>query len=133
MTTSFRILIIDDEPIVCDRLSGELERCGFHVEAFTDSTAALERLTTEPFDLVITDIKMRGPTGIEVMGFVKENHPATKVIVITGFATFETAREALHGGAVDFIPKPFKISQLRELVLRLAAEKEGGGPAGGGG
>jgi len=125
MKPSFRILIIDDEKIVCDRLSMELERSGFEVEAYTESGQALQRISAQHFDLVITDIKMRGPNGIEVMNFVKENHPSTRVIVITGFATVETAREALKGGAVDFIPKPFKMSQLRELVLRLAAEKAG--------
>jgi DNA-binding NtrC family response regulator len=121
--TNFRILVIDDEKIVCDRLSMELEREGFAVEAYTESGQALQRIASQRFDLVITDIKMRGPNGIEVMNFVRENHPSAKVIVITGFATVETAREVLKGGAVDFIPKPFKMSKLRELVLRLAAEK----------
>jgi DNA-binding NtrC family response regulator len=95
------------------------------VEAYTESGQALQRIASQHFDLVITDIKMRGPNGIEVMNFVKENHPSTKVIVITGFATVETAREVLKGGAVDFIPKPFKMSKLRELVLRLANESTG--------
>ena len=125
MKPNFRILVIDDEKIVCDRLSMELEREGFEVEAYTESEQALQRMASQHFDLVITDIKMRGPSGIEVMNFVRENHPSTKVIVITGFATVETAREVLKGGAVDFIPKPFKMSKLRELVLRLAAEKTG--------
>jgi len=121
MGPGFRVLIIDDERIVCERLDAEMTKLGFEAETFTDSSEALERLATQRFDLVITDIKMRGPTGIEVMRFVKENYPATNVIVITGFATVETAREALKGGAVDFMPKPFKISQLRELVLSIAA------------
>ena len=123
MDPSYRILIIDDEKIVCDRLSTEMQWSGFTVEACTESSQALQRLSTQPFDLVITDIKMRGPNGIEVMNFVKENYPTTRVIVITGFATIDTAKEVLKGGAVDFIPKPFKMSQLRDLVLRLAAEK----------
>lgn len=125
MKPNFRILVIDDEKIVCDRLSMELEREGFEVEAYTESEQALQRIESQHFDLVITDIKMRGPNGIEVMNFVRENHPSAKVIVITGFATVETAREVLKGGAVDFIPKPFKMSKLRELVLRLAADKTG--------
>jgi DNA-binding NtrC family response regulator len=125
MKPNFRILVIDDEKIVCDRLTMELEREGFAVEAYTESGQALQRIASQHFDLVITDIKMRGPNGIEVMNFVKENHPSTKVIVITGFATVETAREVLKGGAVDFIPKPFKMSKLRELVLRLANESTG--------
>jgi DNA-binding NtrC family response regulator len=123
MKPSFRVLIIDDENIVCERLSMEMERAGFEVEAYTESSQALQRMASQPFDVVITDIKMQGPNGIEVMNFVRENHPSTRVIVITGFATVETAREALKGGAVDFIPKPFKMSQLRDLVVRLAAEK----------
>jgi len=131
MQPTFRILVIDDEKIVCERLSMELERAGLDVEAFTDSGQALERMSSQQFDLVITDIKMRGPNGIEVMNFVKENHPSTRVLVITGFATVETAREVLKGGAVDFIPKPFKMSQLRELVLRLVAEKAARAPAAG--
>jgi DNA-binding NtrC family response regulator len=130
MSGPFRILIVDDEQIVCDRLSAEMERAGFVVEACTESAAALQRLAEQHFDLLITDIKMRGPTGIELLSFVRESRAQTKVIVITGFATVETAREALRGGAVDFIPKPFKMSQLRELVLRIAAEaapaKDGG-------
>ena len=121
MRPGFRVLIIDDEKIVCERLGAEMTKLGFEVETFTDSSEALQRIATQHFDLVITDIKMRGPTGIEVMRFVKENYPTTKVIVITGFATVETAREALKGGAVDFLPKPFKISQLRDLVLGIAA------------
>ena len=121
MRPGFRVLIIDDENIVCERLGAEMTKLGFEVETFTDSSEALQRIATQHFDLVITDIKMRGPTGIEVMRFVKENYPTTKVIVITGFATVETAREALKGGAVDFMPKPFKISQLRDLVLSIAA------------
>jgi DNA-binding NtrC family response regulator len=129
MKPAFRVLVIDDEKIVCDRLSVELERAGLEVEALTESGQALERMSSQRFDLVITDIKMRGPNGIEVMNFVKENYPSTRVIVITGFATVETAREVLKGGAVDFIPKPFKISQLRELVLRLVAEKASVEPA----
>jgi len=129
MKPSFRVLIIDDENIVCERLSMEMERAGFEVEAYTESSQALQRMASQHFDVVITDIKMQGPNGIEVMNFVRENHPSTRVIVITGFATVETAREALKGGAVDFIPKPFKMSQLRELVMRLAAEKAGRTPA----
>ena len=129
MPPNFRVLVIDDEKIVCERLSMELERAGLEVEAFTESGRAMERMSSQQFDLVITDIKMRGPNGIEVMNFVKENHPSTRVLVITGFATVETAREVLKGGAVDFIPKPFKMSQLRELVLRLVAEKAARAPA----
>lgn len=129
MKTGLRILIIDDERIVCERLTHALEKFGFEVEAYTDSREALERIAAQRFDILITDIKMRGPSGIDVLHFVRQHHPSTKVIVITGFATVETATEVLKGGAVDFIPKPFKMSQLRDLILRLAEEHPGHAPA----
>ncbi len=130
MKTRLRILIIDDERIVCERLTHSLEKFGFDVEARTDSREALDRIAEQRFDVLITDIKMRGPSGIDVMNFVREHHPGTKVIVITGFATVETAREVMKGGAVDFIPKPFKMSQLRDLILRIAEEQPGHAPVG---
>ena len=117
-----RILILDDERIVCERLRPTVEKLGFEVETFTSSTEALARLAEQRFDVMVTDLKMPGPGGLDVLRFVKENHPRTKVIVITGFATVETAREALKGGAVDFFPKPFKMSALRELIVKLAAD-----------
>jgi DNA-binding NtrC family response regulator len=122
----FRILIVDDEKIVCERLSAEMERAGYEVEAFTGSSEAMQRISEKPFDLVITDIKMRGPTGMDLMRFVTEHYPQTKVIMITGFATVETARQALKGGAIDFIAKPFKMRELRDLVTRLATESKNG-------
>ncbi len=125
MKTRLRILIIDDEPIVCERLTHALEKFGFEVEAQTDSQAALDRVVEQRFDVLITDLKMRGPSGMDVLHFVRERHPATKVIVITGFATVETAREVMKGGAIDFIPKPFRMSQLRDLILRIVEEQPG--------
>ena len=123
-TIDFRVLVVDDESIVCERVQAELEKLGFAVQTRTDSSQALQCITEQQFDLIITDIKMRGPSGMDITRFVKENCPRARVIVITGYATVETARQALREGAVDFLPKPFKLSELRELVLRLAAERE---------
>ena len=123
MTPRLRILVLDDEQIVCDRVQATMEKLGFRVETFTDSRKALDRVAAERFDVVITDLKMPGPGGIDVLKFVREQHPTTRVVVITGFATAEAAREALKQGAVDFIPKPFKLSQLRDLILRIAEER----------
>jgi DNA-binding NtrC family response regulator len=123
MTPKLSILVLDDERIVCDRVQTTMEKLGFHVEAFTDSRKALDRVAVERFDVVVTDLKMPGPGGIDVLKFVREQHPTTRVVVITGFATAEAAREALKQGAVDFIPKPFRLSQLRDLILRIAEER----------
>lgn len=130
MEAPFRILILDDERIVCDRLRPLLEKLGFEVEAFTDSSKAIARLAEQRFDVLVTDLKMPGIGGLDVLTFAREHSGSTKVIVITGFATTDTAREALAGGAVEFIPKPFKMSKLRDLIVRLAEEKRGhAGPA----
>jgi DNA-binding NtrC family response regulator len=113
-----KILILDDEPIVGDRLKPALEKCGYEVETQTDSQAAIDQLAQARYDVLITDLKMSGPSGLDVLRFVKEQTPGTRVIVITGYATAEQAKESMKGGAVDFIAKPFRISQLRELIAR---------------
>ncbi len=122
MGTGKRILVLDDEPIVGDRLKPALEKLGFEVEAFTSSQAAVQRIVEESFDVLVTDLKMQKPDGLEVMDFVKQQSPATKVVIITGFATADTARETMKGGAVDFIAKPFKIRELCDLIVKLTSE-----------
>jgi DNA-binding NtrC family response regulator len=118
MSASRDVMVLDDEPIVGDRLRPALEKDGFHVEVFTDSTAALERLKEKTFSVLVTDVKMRGPSGMDVLRFVKEHAPETQVIVITGYATIETSHEADALGAVHFIPKPFRMKDLVKLVAR---------------
>jgi DNA-binding NtrC family response regulator len=117
-----QILILDDEPIVCKRLHPALEKAGYEVEAFTRSTEAMERVKTKEFDIVITDLKMEGVDGMTFLTAVKERSPTTEVIVITGFATMETAKESYQKGVFDFVAKPFKLGEIQEVV-RKAAEK----------
>ena len=119
MKRQVRVILLDDEPIVCERLKPALEKIGFYVEAYTKSQDVIDRFSKEKFDVLVTDLKMQKPDGLEVMNFVKQQSPSTKVIIITGFATEETAEEALEGGAIEFIAKPFKISQLRDLILSI--------------
>ena len=121
MSEKAKILILDDEPIVGDRLKPALEKCGYDVETLTDSQAAIDQLAQTRYDVLITDLKMAGPSGLDVLRFVREHTPGTRVIVITGYATAEQAKESMKGGAVDFIAKPFRISQLRELIARTLA------------
>jgi DNA-binding NtrC family response regulator len=119
MALKGRILVVDDEPIVCERLKPALEKVGFYVETYTDSQNAIDRLAEEKFDVVVTDIKMKGPDGLDILHFVKQQSSTTQVVIITGFATVDSAREAMKSGAADFIAKPFKIRQLRDLILRI--------------
>jgi len=124
MKTKKKVLVLDDEPIVGDRLKPALEKKGFYVEAFTESQAAVQRMVEESFDVLVTDLKMQKPDGLEVMDFVKQHSPSTKVVIITGFATVETAVETLKGGAADFIAKPFKIRDLCALIVKLTSERD---------
>ena len=97
--TPMRILILDDEPIVCKRLKPAFQKMGHTVETFTDSTLALARLHETKFDIVVTDLKMEGADGIQILNGAKASSPDTQVIVITGFATLETAKESYRKGA----------------------------------
>jgi DNA-binding NtrC family response regulator len=118
MSESVSILVLDDEPIVGKRLRSALEKNGYAVEVFEDSRAALRRLDEREFDIIVTDVRMEEVDGIQVLEHVLERSARTKVIVITGYATVEVAREALAKGAFDFIAKPFKPDDLRQVIQR---------------
>ena len=115
-------MVIDDERIVGKRLEPALKKTGDFVESFEDGEKALTRFAQEPFDIVITDIRMDKIDGIEILERVLAASVNTKVIIITGYATVEIAREALSKGAFDFIAKPFKPSDLREIIERASRE-----------
>lgn len=117
-----RVLILDDESIVCKRLEPFLEKKGYHVETFYQSPHALRRFMKSPFHIVVTDLKMNGMDGMEFLTEVKKKSPETEVIVITGFASMETAKESFHKGVFDFLAKPFKPEEIYE-VIRKAEEK----------
>lgn len=121
------ILIVDDEPIVGDRLKAFIKKDGHRVETFVDPSAALTRLEEKKFDIVISDIRMGVIDGITVMQKVFQSSPRTKVIMITGYATLELARESLTKGAFDFIAKPFKLKEIRRTIEKAVESLEKGG------
>ena len=120
MEDTLQIIVIDDESIVCERIKASLEKFDFVVETFTESQPAVKRIAEKKFHIVVTDLKMKGLDGIEILKLAKELNPESQVIIITGFATVEKAREALKIGAYDFIAKPFKLTQLRDLIIEAA-------------
>lgn len=115
-----RVMILDDEPIVGKRLGPALAKHGFEVEVFTDPTEALARIDEEVFDIVVTDLRMEGVDGIQILEHIMSSSKNTRVILITGYATVEVAREALVKGAFDFIAKPFKPKDLRAVINKAA-------------
>jgi DNA-binding NtrC family response regulator len=131
MEKQLQILILDDEPIVGERLKAALQKDGFGVEIFVEPEKALIRLSDKSFDIVVTDIRMDSMDGLQILEHVSKISKSTKVIMITGFATIEVARESLAKGAFDFIAKPFKIKELRTTITNAARviEEERGGKA----
>lgn len=113
-----RIMIIDDERIVGDMAKMALEQDGYAVETFLNGEAALARMRETRFDVVVTDLKMKGIDGMVVLRTVKEHYPETKVIMITAFANLDTAIEALRGDVFDFFPKPVRIKELKASIAR---------------
>jgi len=117
------VLIVDDEESLREVLTIMLHREGYLVEAAQDGEQAIKRLKESRFDLVISDIKMPKVSGLELLGYIKENSPETLVIMITAFSSTDDAVEAMKQGAYDYITKPFQNEEIR-LIVRNALEKQ---------
>ena len=116
MDKKIKILLLDDEPIVIERVKSSLEMSGYYVDSFVSSEDAIAKLKEVKYDILITDIKMSSPDGMEVLKTAKQIQPDIKPVIITGFATNQTAEFAKKLGAIEFIPKPFKMSQLKNIL-----------------
>ena len=120
----FRILVVDDELIVRDSLKEWLEEEGFSVDMAESGSEALKRLAEGPYHLMLTDIKMPGMDGVEVLQKAKESCPDLCVVMMTAYATVETAVEAMKTGALDYLVKPFDPDKLIPMVLRIYEDLE---------
>ncbi|HEX7955763.1 MAG TPA: sigma-54 dependent transcriptional regulator, partial [Pyrinomonadaceae bacterium] len=116
------LLIVDDEPGMRQLLSHVFGRAGHEVRAAENGAKALELLRREPADLVVSDVKMPDMGGIELLRHLREFLPDAAVVMMTAFATVETAREAFKLGADDFIQKPFDVDELK-LIVEKALER----------
>ncbi|MEI6306605.1 MAG: response regulator, partial [Deltaproteobacteria bacterium] len=119
-----KILIVDDELSMREFLSILLEREGYRVTAAANADAALAQLDLNLFDLVISDVKMPGLNGIELLRRIKTNAPDTSVLMITAFSEAEQAVEAMKLGAYDYIAKPFKIEEVKQLVKNAIEKRD---------
>jgi len=124
MQSKANILIIDDEETMRDSCRQTLSRDGNRIEVAESGSKGLSLLEAESFDLVILDLKMPGLSGMEVLKKIKQSDPEVMVVVITGYATVESAVEAMRIGAYDFIPKPFTPDSLRVIVKRALDRRE---------
>src|SRR5215475_1455937 len=120
---SAHILIADDDEVSCQLFAETLEAEGYRVEQATSGESALSRLGEETPDLLIIDVRMPGTSGLEVTRIVHEKYPSLPVIVMTAFGSIETAIEAIHEGAFDFISKPMNLEEIKKTVSRALAQR----------
>ncbi len=124
-----RILVVDDDPQIRDLLATFLERNGYEIETADCTTSAIASLQVNEYDIVLTDKNMPdgsgdAEAGMLLLKYVKEHAPSSEVIMITGFATIETAIEAMKMGAFDYIMKPVPLDELRRKIERILDYKK---------
>ena len=124
MDKKFKILIIDDEDIVLKSCLRILKNDDYEIDTVYSGDEGLKRTNEKEYDIVITDLKMPGLSGMEVLATLRKNKPEVTMIIFTGYATVENAREALKMGAFDYIPKPFTNEELRTVVENAVNSRE---------
>ena len=118
----FRILIVDDNREIRGILEEYLREEGYFAQGAPDGEEALAKYAETPFDLIITDLNMPGMTGIELIREIAGNENAAEFIIITGYASLDSAIEAVKAGAFDYLVKPFRIEELK-VVIKNAQDK----------
>ena len=122
VTRSLVVLVVDDDPALCELVTDGLEPQGITVESRTDGRAAFALIATRDFDCIITDLKMPGLHGFELIERIVANRPELPVIVLTGAGDFPTAVGAMRAGAYDFVTKPVDLAALA-LAVKRAGER----------
>src|SRR5258706_12309252 len=115
---SAHILVVDDEGAIRYSISKTLQRVGYQVSAAASGEEALDMLGEQIFDVVLTDIRMPGLTGVELLSKIKERAPDAIVLLMTGYASLGTAVESLRLGAHDYLIKPSSSQDIRQSVTR---------------
>ena len=113
-----KILVVDDEQGLCAGVQEALRREGYVVDAATDAVTALKLAQERLFNLVISDLKMPGLGGLDLLNQVRAHHRDTLFILMTAYGTVENAVEAMKQGAYDYLPKPLDMKRLRALVQK---------------
>ncbi len=120
---SARILIVDDDEVSCQLFAETLEADGFFVVQVTSGDAALARLEADTYDLLLIDVRMPGTSGLEVTRITHNKFPALPIVVMTAFGSIDTAVEAIHEGAFDFISKPMNLAEIKSILARALAQR----------
>jgi CheY-like chemotaxis protein len=117
-----QVLVVEDDDSFRDAILGFLKKPDRDISAEKNGKEAIQALQSHPFDLVISDLMMPGADGMEVLREAKKRNPDCVVILVTGYASLDSALQAIRGGAYDYLRKPFKLDQL-EIVVNNACEK----------
>ncbi len=120
-----KILFVDDEQLLHGLFDRLLSRSGMHVKSCLNAEQAMEALAQDTYDLVVTDFMMPDIDGLELLAHIRQEHPRTKVIMITAHANVQHAVRSMKGGAIDYIPKPFSTTELVERVRTVLSRNEG--------
>jgi two-component system, NtrC family, response regulator AtoC len=118
-----RILVVDDEEIVRESLSGWLQADGYSLEVAPDGPTAVEKVKAGPYAIMLVDLKMPGMDGLAVLEAVKALRPETAVVIMTAYATVDTAVQAIKHGAYDYLVKPFDPEELSLMTEKIAAQQ----------
>ncbi len=118
------ILVVDNEKRMCTLIKQSLELESFTVQTAHSGADAIALLNSKNFDIVVTDLKMTPIDGLALLKHIKENSPSTEVVIITAFATQDTALDAMKSGAYDYLIKPFKMDELLLRIDRIIKQKE---------
>jgi DNA-binding NtrC family response regulator len=121
-----RILIVDDDHVSCRLFTEVLEGEGYDVQQAHNGEEALDRLRGQVYDLLLTDVRMPGITGLDVTRAMRQEQPQLPIIVMTAFGSMETAVEAIQEGAFDYVSKPMNLDELKKIVSRALAHKDAG-------
>jgi CheY-like chemotaxis protein/glycine cleavage system H lipoate-binding protein len=122
MAPKTKVLVVDDEPVVCAGISRALQRHGYEVETTLEARVALDRVRQQPYDVILVDIMMPRMNGLELLGRLREHRNDARILVITGLGAARHAVEAFRVGAFDFITKPFTSDELLSATIRAASK-----------
>jgi len=122
-----RILVVDDDADTCAMIADILQEDEYTLHLCLNGEQARDALEQEPFDLVLADIKMPRMSGLDLLKYIRENALDTKVIIMTAYASLDTAIQALRGEAFDYLIKPFSLNELRRRVREALSGKPDGG------
>ncbi len=119
-----KILVVDDEEIVCHSIKKILSRKGYTVENALDVESAVQKISNTSYDLVITDLMMPKTNGMELLQIIRDHYPELEVVMITGYASIESAVKATKLGASSYLPKPFTPDELTEITEKALTDRK---------